>query len=138
MSKTITIPGIIRFFGALTYKERIHIQRRMDVSIAEVMGNPLHPLADELAIEMIYAAARRLNRDDITLDSLQEMDVPELDLVMRELFAALGFDDQEIEVDENGVPLVMGSQTKSESSEDTSETENSSTSTTGASVSDGA
>lgn len=135
MSNTVRIPGIRKFFKDLRYKERIAIQRRMEVSIVEAM-TPGSPYMDELAVEMVYVAARRLNRDDVTHDSLEAMNVEDFDFLTNELLETLGFEDDLIEVDDDGVPLVM-KESKNESSEKQSETGNSLTSTTDASKADG-
>lgn len=137
MSKTVTIPAIWKLLGDLTYKERISIQREMEVPIREAAKMD-SPYLDELVGHLVYVAARRLHRDDITRAMVEDMRTNDMDMYLMEFLPELGFEDETFEVDDDGVPLVMqDSQTKNESSDETSETQNSGTSTTTASSSDG-
>jgi hypothetical protein len=122
--------GILKLYGSLKMKERIAIQRRMEVSLGEALSNAEYN--EWLMCELIYVAARRLNRDDITHGSIEELTGDEMVELMDEMTQELGYED--IDEEDEEVPLDQ----KSDSSETPSDTANSMTSTTPASAQDGA
>jgi hypothetical protein len=114
--------GYMKLFQSLKMKERIAVQRRMEVSLNEAIMNSQY--AEWLMCELIYVAARRLGRDEITHNSIEELDGNEMVALLEEMTQELGYEDLDEEDEE--VPLDL----KSDSSEETSETESSLTSTT--------
>lgn len=88
-----------KFMKDLKMKERRVITTQLGVGFSGMDSS--HD--DGLACGMLYTAARRLKRDEITWDSIDELKGEELGELLEECLTELGFEDDE---EDEEVPLV--------------------------------
>lgn len=94
--------GMEKFVTDLKMKERTNIARQLGVGLGDMTGEHM----EEFTCALVYTAARRLKRDEITHDSIGDMSPDDFNELLEEVIKSLGFVDDE-EAEEVSPPLEL-------------------------------